>query len=621
MSVDEDTVKTASPQASSTSSLQISECSGSFSAASVLAEGAAVAASDLAASCPVPGTAASPKHTSTVDALSHSHGAGPRSKGNEVSINRRNSFHHGKQHQQMRVAKRRNTSSFSFKHPSSGKRRRRVNSESDSVLPTNFLLGGNIFDPLNLNSLQDEEVNRALNAETPKSSPLPAKSRDPVEILIPRDITDPLNLNSCIGESSFLVSPLKSGGRRRHRNRHHGGSFSTQLHLCESGKNEVKTGDSVSFPGTVTRSNLEVSKVSDRVSGGEGDSRVLSADDSSSLKEEATSISMEDSTSSAQGGVNQSGSKSAPGGRQHQHPHNQARDQQKKKFQYGNYNKYYGYRNPSANEDPRVHVFRPEWFEGKRVLDLGCNSGHLTLYIAKMLRPARILGLDIDNGLVHAARKNIRHYLSEMQTQEARRATQEGNAGWESGLAEEADGKDSCGTEQISRGPIAAPPLTESSTAKPGEFPANVSFIKANYVLQNDNLLVTQRPEYDVILCMSVTKWVHLNWGDSGLKRLFKRVYRHLHPGGLFILEPQPWQSYIKRKKLTDTINRNFHSIRLKPDQFSSYLTNEVGFTSCEFLGTPKSLTRGVVLFTNVKTGSHSLEFFIFLFFRIWHTL
>ncbi|XP_019728776.1 7SK snRNA methylphosphate capping enzyme isoform X1 [Hippocampus comes] len=689
MSVDEDTVKTASPQASSTSSLQISECSGSFSAASVLAEGAAVAASDLAASCPVPGTAASPKHTSTVDALSHSHGAGPRSKGNEVSINRRNSFHHGKQHQQMRVAKRRNTSSFSFKHPSSGKRRRRVNSESDSVLPTNFLLGGNIFDPLNLNSLQDEEVNRALNAETPKSSPLPAKSRDPVEILIPRDITDPLNLNSCIGESSFLVSPLKSGGRRRHRNRHHGGSFSTQLHLCESGKNEVKTGDSVSFPGTVTRSNLEVSKVSDRVSGGEGDSRVLSADDSSSLKEEATSISMEDSTSSAQGGVNQhisrrkrrrnsgkmdppvthstpvaksasgeqnhkpggsknsfhtprSGSKSAPGGRQHQHPHNQARDQQKKKFQYGNYNKYYGYRNPSANEDPRVHVFRPEWFEGKRVLDLGCNSGHLTLYIAKMLRPARILGLDIDNGLVHAARKNIRHYLSEMQTQEARRATQEGNAGCdgeerhtesrengdtlkgESGLAEEADGKDSCGTEQvkaqrqdgkiekmervgsdqpgscsfplslqISRGPIAAPPLTESSTAKPGEFPANVSFIKANYVLQNDNLLVTQRPEYDVILCMSVTKWVHLNWGDSGLKRLFKRVYRHLHPGGLFILEPQPWQSYIKRKKLTDTINRNFHSIRLKPDQFSSYLTNEVGFTSCEFLGTPKSLTRG----------------------------
>ncbi|XP_037126274.1 7SK snRNA methylphosphate capping enzyme isoform X2 [Syngnathus acus] len=646
MSVDEDTVKTASPQASSASSLQLSECSGSCSGTSILAECAAEAASDLAASCPVPGTAASPRHTSTVDTLSHSDGTGPRAKGNETGINRRNSFHNSKQHQQIRVAKRRNTSNFSFKHPSSGKRRRRANSESDSVLPTNFLLGGNIFDPLNLNSLQDEEVNRALNAETPKSSPLPAKSRDPVEILIPRDITDPLNLNSCIGDSSFLVSPLKSGGRRRHRNRHHGGSFSAQLHVSDCGKNDIKSGHSVSFPGTVARSNPDISKASDSVSGGEGESHDHSADDSSNLKEEATSMSAEDSTCLPVG-ANQhtgrrkrrrnsvkmeppvthstpnaksapveqnhkpggsknsfhtpkSGAKSAAGGRQHQHPHKQAREQQKKKFQYGNYNKYYGYRNPSASEDPRIHILRPEWFEGKRVLDLGCNSGHLTLYIAKTLRPTRILGLDIDNGLVHAARKNIRHYLSEMQMQEARledkhtESRENGDAlQGDGGLAEAAGDKDSCGTEQISRGPIAAPPLTESSTAKPGEFPANVSFIKANYVLQNDNLLLTQRPEYDVILCLSVTKWVHLNWGDSGLKRLFKRVYRHLHPGGIFILEPQPWQSYIKRKKLTDNINRNFNSIHLKPDQFSSYLTNEVGFTSCEFLGTPKSLARG----------------------------
>ncbi|XP_054482422.1 7SK snRNA methylphosphate capping enzyme isoform X2 [Anoplopoma fimbria] len=686
MSVDEDTVKTGSPRASATSSLQLSECTGGYSNVSVMVEGTA-ATPDFAAACPVSGTEASPKHARANDVLSHSDDAGQGARGNENNINRRNSFHHSKQPQHSKLTKRRNTANSSFKHPTSGKRRRRANSESDSVLPTNFLLGGNIFDPLNLNSLLDEEVNKALNAETPKSSPLPAKSRDPVEILIPRDITDPLNLNSGLADGSCMVSPFKSGGRKRHRNRHHGGGggsgggggggsgsgiSTAQINLSESGKSEVKTSTAAPLPSvSASSSALDVSKESSSFSSVTEDSHEHSADNSVSCKEEMTSVSIEDSTSSLSGATNQhtsrrkrrrnsgkmetpvthstpigksgcgdrsfgtgssrnpqtfhtprSGHKTVPGGRQQ--PGNQAREQQKKKFQYGNYNKYYGYRNPRASEDARVRVLRPEWFQGKDVLDLGCNSGHLTLYIAKMLRPARILGLDIDSGLVHAARKNIRHYLSELQTQEARHALQEKkstkqgerNGGesqtgtdkkhneaqsteengkpvkGEGGLAEAGNENVSCHTE-ISRGPIAAPPLTETSTTQPGEFPSNVSFIKANYVLENDNLLVTQRPEYDVIMCLSVTKWVHLNWGDCGLKRLFKRVYLHLRPGGMFILEPQPWESYVRRKKLTDNISKNFHSIRLKPDQFPSYLTTEVGFVSSEYLGAPKCSMRG----------------------------
>ncbi|XP_058484315.1 7SK snRNA methylphosphate capping enzyme-like [Solea solea] len=711
MSAHEDKVKTGSPQASSASFLQLPDCTGGYSNISVMVEGTRDPPDppDCAAACPVPGTAASPKHTSTTDAFSHSDNAGERARGNENNINRRNSFHHSKQQQQTKLAKRRNTASSSFKHPSSGKRRRRANSESDSVLPTNFLLGGNIFDPLNLNSLLDEDVNRALNAETPKSSPLPAKSRDPVEILIPRDITDPLNLNSGIADSSFLVSSYRSSGRKRHRNRHHGGGgsgggiSSTQINLSESGKGEVTSGSSILLPGTLAScSALDLSKDSDSFSSTTKESHEHSTNNSANSKEEMTSASIEDSTSSILGGPNHhtsrrkrrrnSGKMEPPvthstpigksgsadkccgtggqrnsqsfhtprSGSKHQQHHNQVKENQRK-FQYGNYNKYYGYRNPGASEDSRVRLLRPEWFEGKEVLDLGCNSGHLTLYIAKVLKPARILGLDIDGGLVHAARKNIRHYLSELQTQEARRAMQEktcteqeernGNDSHtgtekkhneaenrnengkpekkESVLAAAVNDNDSCHTDEagtqrqsckteemeqedcdsatadhsvscsfpmslrIARGPIAAPPLTESSSPRPGEFPSNVSFVKANYVLENDTLLMTQRPEYDVILCLSVTKWVHLNWGDSGLKRLFKRVYRHLRPGGMFILEPQPWKSYVRRKKLTDNICRNYHSIRLKPDEFSSYLTTEVGFTSFEFLGAPKCSIRG----------------------------
>jgi len=62
------------------------------------------------------------------------------------------------------------------------------------------------------------------------------------------------------------------------------------------------------------------------------------------------------------------------------------------------------------------------------------------------------------------------------------------------------------------------------------------------------------KPEYDLVICFSVTKWVHLNFGDGGLKRFFRRIYKALRPGGRLILEAQSWKSYSKRKRLTVSI-------------------------------------------------------------------
>lgn len=50
-----------------------------------------------------------------------------------------------------------------------------------------------------------------------------------------------------------------------------------------------------------------------------------------------------------------------------------------------------------------------------------------------------------------------------------------------------------------------------------------------------------------------------------------------------------------------DNISKNYHSIRLKPDQFSTYLTTEVGFTSFEYLGAPKCSVRGNSLICHIN--------------------
>jgi len=77
-------------------------------------------------------------------------------------------------------------------------------------------------------------------------------------------------------------------------------------------------------------------------------------------------------------------------------------------FRYGNYSAYYGYRVGPGLEDERLLALRPEWFAGRRCLDVGCNEGLVTLSLAVKYRTAGFEGVDIDGSLVRRAQAKLR---------------------------------------------------------------------------------------------------------------------------------------------------------------------------------------------------------------------
>jgi 7SK snRNA methylphosphate capping enzyme len=77
-------------------------------------------------------------------------------------------------------------------------------------------------------------------------------------------------------------------------------------------------------------------------------------------------------------------------------------------YRYGNYSAYYGYRVGPSLEDERLLAMSPEWFEGRRCLDIGCNEGLVTLSLAVKYRPASFEGVDIDSSLVRRALAKLR---------------------------------------------------------------------------------------------------------------------------------------------------------------------------------------------------------------------
>ncbi|XP_055713560.1 probable RNA methyltransferase CG11342 [Phlebotomus papatasi] len=160
--------------------------------------------------------------------------------------------------------------------------------------------------------------------------------------------------------------------------------------------------------------------------------------------------------------------------------------------EFGNFINYYQFNTP----EERLAVFPSRvWSnwqstDGKLlVLDIGCNAGNFTQLFYKFIREHSkrdvfILGIDIDPVLIERAQEDNAH-------------------------------------------------------------PSNIKYLNLDFMKDTkcigEYLSCHSRTNFDVVLCLSITMWIHLNHGDEGLKMFLKRASTL---SDLVVIEPQPWKCY-----------------------------------------------------------------------------
>jgi len=222
---------------------------------------------------------------------------------------------------------------------------------------------------------------------------------------------------------------------------------------------------------------------------------------------------------------------------------------------YGNYPYYYGYRSGrEVGKDKRVDKMRPEWFENKHCLDIGCNEGALTLSLVTRFRPRSMLGVDIDYDLIGKAIGRLRNLKRQLMQPNLSPRIQNLSRGYEYA------------------GQNKKTALRRLSYTR---------FLCANW------LTTEETKRYGLITCLSVTKWIHLNWGDRGLQEFFRKVDRILGEGGMLILEPQPWKSYQsiwKKRDVAIPAVGSLRNIKFRPSEFLSWISEHTSLVLLEKL-------------------------------------
>lgn len=329
---------------------------------------------------------------------------------------------------------------------------------------------------------------------------------------------------------------------------------------------------------------------------------------------------------------------------------------------YGNFQRYYHIRNPPNSTDPDASApsisthpalavdtrvtsilkYLRGYYAGTyataarqntaaedaTVLDIGCNSGKLTIELAQTLprllrgcrhssrkdkgsdygpegeAQLRILGVDIDPTLIkqakHAAAAARSRYRPNYIQTAVSKSTDDGCSSEQDGLPADARHFPSvfpslygCISSLTDRDvevhhakrrrsdstrsaiEIGATGGDEHRTNDLQLCPPYLDFIALDWVApdpgppQNtsDHSILNAHSTggFDIILALSITKWIHIHHGDLGLIRFFARIAASLKPDGLLFLERQEWPSYHWVNRLDSSMKAKVKKLKLRP--------------------------------------------------------
>lgn len=209
----------------------------------------------------------------------------------------------------------------------------------------------------------------------------------------------------------------------------------------------------------------------------------------------------------------------------------------------------------------------------ERYLDIGCNTGQCTFELAQHLKeqPKHIIAVDLDEDLVRRADVIAESYgYQQSHNVSAGRLLGSGRVGY---------------SKWQPRKRLRLEEPAEACVAT--IFACDWTYMTCIEEEVQSKLQVQNHQGYDLITALSITKWVQLAHADAGIRAFFARICNSLKPGGLFILEPQPFKSYKGLHKITKPESKerqNIAQMKVYPDDFPCLLTVELGLIGPFFI-------------------------------------